>query len=428
MFYLKNKNREMTTIDIIYRFKGHRYKFPTGEKVPSICWLKTKERCIEGRNFLDGADINIRLAILEKHVKNVFNNFALNFKIPDQKEFTWALKKSVYGKNKTSDSNQEFSSFIKLFIESCDRKIGTKKNYQTTLNWIKAYENKIGSKLLFSDINSKFYRSFKTFIFSSETGNSPNFFGTMIKNIKVFMNHSFEIHHLSGHKESDFKKIEVEADNIYLSVEELIKLHTTIIDCSMIMKKFSDITTLKLAQLKLNAINISKKKFLIGAFTALRVSDFNRIEELNIADNKIRIRTYKNDKGIVIPVHWIVKEILDSGFNLSYKISHQKINDHIKEACMLAGIINPVSLSKFEKGNRIMVTKPKCDWVTTHTARRSGATNMYLAGIPSISIMKITGHRTEKSFLKYIKISQEENADLLAKHEFFKYPTDRNQK
>ncbi len=33
--------------------------------------------------------------------------------------------------------------------------------------------------------------------------------------------------------------------------------------------------------------------------------------------------------------------------------------------------------------------------------------------------MKITGHRTEKSFMKYIKITQEENARLLAEHAFF---------
>ena len=38
----------------------------------------------------------------------------------------------------------------------------------------------------------------------------------------------------------------------------------------------------------------------------------------------------------------------------------------------------------------------KCDLVKTHTARCSGATNMYLAGILTIAIMKITGHKTEK--------------------------------
>jgi len=39
--------------------------------------------------------------------------------------------------------------------------------------------------------------------------------------------------------------------------------------------------------------------------------------------------------------------------------------------------------------------------------------------VPTISIMKITGHRTEKSFMKYIRISQEENANKLTHHPFF---------
>ena len=62
---------------------------------------------------------------------------------------------------------------------------------------------------------------------------------------------------------------------------------------------------------------------------------------------------------------------------------------------------------------------PKFKLISTHTARRSFATNIFIAGVPSISIMKITGHKSERSFLQYIRISQEENADNLIKHPFF---------
>ena len=51
---------------------------------------------------------------------------------------------------------------------------------------------------------------------------------------------------------------------------------------------------------------------------------------------------------------------------------------------------------------------------------RSFATNMYIADIPAISIMKITGHKTEKSFLRYIKISPEDNAKKMLQHPLFK--------
>ncbi len=58
----------------------------------------------------------------------------------------------------------------------------------------------------------------------------------------------------------------------------------------------------------------------------------------------------------------------------------------------------------------------KADLIKTHTARRSGCTNMYLAGIPVIDIMKISGHKTEREFLKYIRIGKEETAMNLANH------------
>ena len=58
----------------------------------------------------------------------------------------------------------------------------------------------------------------------------------------------------------------------------------------------------------------------------------------------------------------------------------------------------------------------KWELVSTHTARRSACTNMYLRGIPTIAIMKISGHKRESTFLKYIKVSAEENADYIAEH------------
>ena len=61
----------------------------------------------------------------------------------------------------------------------------------------------------------------------------------------------------------------------------------------------------------------------------------------------------------------------------------------------------------------------KFNKITTHTARCSFAINDYLAGIPSIILMKNTSHRTEKAFLLYIRISQLENAIKMKKHPFF---------
>ena len=76
-------------------------------------------------------------------------------------------------------------------------------------------------------------------------------------------------------------------------------------------------------------------------------------------------------------------------------------------------------MSYVENGGKKMRLVDKCDLVKTHTARRSGATNIYLAGIPTIAIMKITGHKTEKEFMKYIKITEEQTAMELMNYPYF---------
>ena len=58
--------------------------------------------------------------------------------------------------------------------------------------------------------------------------------------------------------------------------------------------------------------------------------------------------------------------------------------------------------------------------MTTHTARRSLATNMYLAGIPIKTIMTITGHSSVAQLMEYIKITEIEVAESLKDHSFFK--------
>ena len=66
-------------------------------------------------------------------------------------------------------------------------------------------------------------------------------------------------------------------------------------------------------------------------------------------------------------------------------------------------------------GKLITITFEKHEGVTSHTGRRSFATNMYKRGLQSYMIMSVTGHKTEKSFLKYIKVKQHEHAAMMKK-------------
>ena len=155
--------------------------------------------------------------------------------------------------------------------------------------------------------------------------------------------------------------------------------------------------------------------FLIGCHTGLRFSDFTMIKDENILDTPkgqfFQVKTLKTNEKVIIPIKPTVLAIWNKyNGQLPRAISNQKMNDYLKELAKEAEFDSKV-LFKRTKGHNIVQTEyRKHELVSTHTARRSFATNAYIGGVPSISIMKITGHKTEKAFMKYIKISQEENA------------------
>lgn len=162
--------------------------------------------------------------------------------------------------------------------------------------------------------------------------------------------------------------------------------------------------------------------FIVGCWTGLRFSDFTAIKPENIQGELIHVKTFKTGEPVVIPIHNMVKKIMVkySGKypnSLPPAIANQKMNAYLKEiAKQVDSLQTPVEVEGTKGGLKFTETKQKWELVTTHTARRSFATNVYKSGYDAISLMKITGHRTEKSFLLYIKVTPEENAQKLLEH------------
>lgn len=78
---------------------------------------------------------------------------------------------------------------------------------------------------------------------------------------------------------------------------------------------------------------------------------------------------------------------------------------------MIAGIDSDVYSMNRTGGIFRQTHSKKWQLVTSHTARRSFATNMYLKCRDARMVMAITGHTTEENFMKYICVSQIENAE-----------------
>ena len=84
-------------------------------------------------------------------------------------------------------------------------------------------------------------------------------------------------------------------------------------------------------------------------------------------------------------------------------MAEQSINSCIKEVAKAAGIDEPVSVETTVGGVMRMETRPKYAMVQSHTARRTAATLMYLAGMDVFNICAVTGHSSIAMLKKYIK-------------------------
>jgi len=157
--------------------------------------------------------------------------------------------------------------------------------------------------------------------------------------------------------------------------------------------------------------------FVFGCFVGLRFSDYSDVKKDNIVqidgDYFIKMITKKTHDLVIIPCNPVVMQIFqkyETNHNrLPKSISNQKFNDYIKDACKAAGLTETGRLSTAPE-------KELWDCISSHTARRSFATNYFLEGFPTIDLMKITGHQTEKAFLKYIRVTKLDTAKRLSEH------------
>ena len=163
-------------------------------------------------------------------------------------------------------------------------------------------------------------------------------------------------------------------------------------------------------------IEITRDLFIVACWTGLRFSDWSDLSNASLTEETMKVRTHKTDKTVVIPLHPMVKSILAKyKGKLPKSVDRSKTLHHIRKCAEIAGINELVTLTKVIGGKSITKTKPKYEYIMNHTARRTFSTLMYLKSVPIQSIMAITGHTTEENFLKYIKLSKEEHAQIVAK-------------
>ena len=91
-------------------------------------------------------------------------------------------------------------------------------------------------------------------------------------------------------------------------------------------------------------------------------------DNIDNVESVITIKTVKTGRTVVIPLHAIVRQILQKYDNELPRVpSNQKFNDYIKEIAKKAEINEPILLQRTKGTLTYAETKPKYDLVTSHT-------------------------------------------------------------
>ncbi len=162
--------------------------------------------------------------------------------------------------------------------------------------------------------------------------------------------------------------------------------------------------------------------FIVGCLTALRYSDYSTLTKDNFQGDYLVKRTKKTNVDVKIPLHAYVKEIYAkyNGF-IPCGLCIQYVNKYLKVIMREIGLNDLVTYSFTKGGKLITVTREKWELISSHTARRSAATNMYLTGrMNTFEIMKLTGHRSEQNFFRYIRLTSDDTARSILGDIFFR--------
>ena len=181
--------------------------------------------------------------------------------------------------------------------------------------------------------------------------------------------------------------------------------------------------------------------FLCGCYTGQRISDYGRLIKQNFTETArgvkvVRLVQKKTDTPVTIPIindHLlaIVKKykgnlphIHDQVLNREIKVILEMLSEFVPSLAIYENTTLTMKDLQMEREGKVQfernedgdVIMPRYELVTSHTARRTALTNLFLTKLfNNIQLMHVSGHKTEKAFLEYIRLSGDEIAESIDK-------------
>jgi site-specific recombinase XerD len=311
--------------------------------------------------------------------------------------------------DKVQSNNKEILiGFIDHFIKDCEFgvRLSPKRqklkpssigSYKTTKGYLLKFQEHIKKVLTLKDFSQSDIDKFSDFLIIDEEF-AMNTHAKAMMDLLQIIKYAVKLKKIPAVKmvELEFDTRREETDSIYLTESEILKL--------LEIKDFDDPIHEEVRDV-----------FVVGCFTAMRFSDYSTIDPSAIRNNRLEFVQKKTGGKVTIPIHPVVNSLLKKYDNALPKVPK---NNEFNRIIKLVGEKLPCLHVPFTKqvtyGRELKeLVDMKYNYLQTHTARRSFCSNEYLKGTDPLIIMSISGHKSHKSFMRYIKVSSDQYADKL---------------
>lgn len=300
--------------------------------------------------------------------------------------------------------------FIDQFVFDCETgvrlspkrqklKPSSISSYKTTQSLLIKFQNHTKTVIQLKDFSQSVIDKFSDFLIIDEEF-AMNTHAKSMMDLLQIIKYAVKHKKIPAAKmvELEFDTRREETDSIYLTEDEILQL--------LDINEFDEPVHEQVRDV-----------FVLGCFTGMRFSDYSKIDTTAIRNNRLEFVQKKTGAKVTIPIHPVVNSILKKYDNkLPLVPENNEFNRIIKIVGeMLPCLHVPFTKQVTYKRELTEFVAMKYSFLQTHTARRSFCSNEYLKGTDPMIIMSISGHKSHKSFMRYIKVSGEQFADKLEK-------------
>ena len=371
-------------------------KFTTEYSIHPDFWDGKNQRVDE--KMVGAEELNLLLQQFKLNVLKKVHEFQLQG-ISDWSDLKVQLTSYLKDSRKTSskDNNSKSSQTITLvgmidkFLETkvADYKPGTIKKYHVLKAILLDFEKRRKKNIMLEDVSYSLMEEFRLYLLNVRMNRNDTVY-IKLAGLKCILRWLIINNYPINERALEIRQsVKAKHDIVTLSENELHKIES------------ADVTPHQ---------DPIRDCFLFQVYTGQRFSDMQQLCPEQIHGQVWKFQSEKTGKDMQIPLVGWSKKAWEIGLKYNFtlpKFSQQYYNREITKICRSAKITEQVILNRYKGNRRIQIRKSKCELISSHTARRTCVSLLLEKGVPPTVVMKLTGHTSIKTMMKYERTTNE---------------------